>query len=684
MKLSAIAFNREELSRWGEALNKEWLVTNGLGGYASSSVLGVNTRKYHGLLVAAFHPPGDRTVCLSKLDEDIIVGSETYRLGANEFANNTFYPQGYNYLNKFSVAPFPAWTYSCGSVEVNKTVFMSKGRNGISAMYRVVNNNDAAAAVKIYPILTCRHFHSVLDRQKSSLTFTQKSTAKESEIVFQNPAATILCRATEGVFHEGINWVDGLFYRVEAARGEASRDDCFQPGYFQVTLPARADKEFIVNVAADQDQKAAHQILDSMGGGTVNEAKETLEAELAKHDDSLNGFYSLYPQVSPTDWLNWILYEADSFVVGVGNLMAIIAGYPWFEPWGRDTFVSMPGLLLVADRFQEARAVLETYGRHLKNGLIPNFISDWSGEPAYNTVDGTLWFINAIKQYLKYTSDRAFVRAKLWRSMQTIIDGHKKGTSFGIHLDSDGLLAHGSRLTWMDSEVNGDAVTPRAGKAVEIQALWYNALLTMQSVAVNLGDDALAEKYGEMAGKARKSFNEKFWNKSLGCLFDVLEPSGADVSVRPNQLFAISLDYPILFADKWRSVVDVVNRELVTPYGLRTLAPSDSKYRGKYSGDQASRNRAYHNGTIWPWLLGPFVTAYLKTNSYEEQSQERIKQKLLHPFFTQGVRQLVLGSICEVYDGDFPHTPSGCISQAWSVAEPLRAYVEDALRIKPR
>jgi predicted glycogen debranching enzyme len=682
MNLSAITFTKEALTRYDEALAKEWLVTNGIGGYASSTILGVNTRKYHGLLVAALHPPGDRTVCLSKVDEDVIVGDEVYRLGTNEFANCVF-PQGYTYLDTFSVAPFPMWIYQVGPITVEKTVFMPKGKNVVAIIYKTVNKGDKAACLKLYPIMTCRHFHDVVVQSQKPLQFTQKSGSQVSETSFQQPQVTILSQAIDGEFHESVNWVNGLLYRLEAERGEPNGDDCIQPGYFEVALGAGEEKEFAVKAASDLDIRAARQALDSVGNA-LDEVKACHSAHMGQIESSLGSFHRLHPEVSTADWLNWILYAADTFLVQspTGD-EAMLAGYHWFEPWGRDSFVSLPGLLLMKGKFNDAKNTLQSFNRLLRDGLIPNYIADRTGEASYNTVDGTLWFINAVHQYLKYSGDRVFVRAELWRNMQTIIDAHRRGTSFGIHLDSDSLLAHGPRLTWMDAEINGEAVTPRAGKAVEIQALWYNALRSMQSIAVIFGDFETAVKYGEIADKTRTSFNQKFWNASFGCLFDVLEPHGVDASIRPNQLFAISLDYPILYADRWRRVVDLVNSELVTPYGLRTLSPSDPKFIGKYGGDRASRNRSYHNGTIWPWLLGPFITAHLKAEGHEKAAREYAMQKIVEPFFTTWIKRAGLGTIGEICDSDAPHLSRGCISQAWSVAEPFRAYVEDVLMVKP-
>jgi len=680
--MPAIVFTQETLSRFGEVMRKEWLITNGLGGYASSTVLGINTRKYHGLLVAALHPPGDRTVCVSKLDEDVSVGNDVYQLGANEF-QDVIYPQGYKYLKAFSVAPFPTYTYGFDSIEVNKTVFMPKNKNAVSVIYHVSNENNFEAELKIYPILTCRYFHTVIDRLKNPFGFTQKSVGKELETVFKHPEATILCHSTDGEFREKINWIQRLFYRMEASRGEASSDDCFQPGYFEVQVPAEAEKEFAVSFAVNHESQIAREALTSVGD-TIDEVNASFNQELTQQSNMLEKFYGLHPEVPISDWLNWILLAADSFIVEntVGRKV-VIAGYHWFEPWGRDTFISLPGLMLVTGRFSDAKDILQNYIQYCQNGLIPNFVADKSGEPAYNTVDATLWYVNAVLQYLKYTGDSAFVKEELWENLQAIIDYHERGTLFGIRLDYDGLLMHGSRLTWMDAEVDGKEITPRVGKAVEIQALWYNTLRIMQLLANNFGEKALAEKYAGMADKTRISFNEKFWNTKAGCLFDVLDTNDTDASLRPNQIFAVSLDFSMLDKDRGAQVVNMVNRELVTPYGLRTLALNDPKFVGKCFGDRLSRDTSYHNGTIWPWLMGPFITAYLKINGYSTESREYAMQNLVLPLFSNGINQAGLGTLSEIYDCDSPNTPRGCISQAWSIAEPLRAYIEDVLMVKP-
>ena len=542
MKLPTITFDQEALSRFGKSIEKEWLITNGLGGYASSSILGINTRKYHALLVAALHPPGERTVCLSKLDEDVILENDIYRLGANDF-HDVIYPQGYKLIKQFSIAPYPKYSYDLAGINIDKTIFLHKNKNTASVIYNVNNKKSSGIKVRIYPLLTCRYFHKVVDRRKKSLNFTQKSSSNEVEVVFRHPQAAILCRSTNGEFKEKINWVDHLYYRDEAERVESSYDDCFQPGYFEVEVPPLIEKEFALTTSLSQEIQTAREILDSIGN-TNGDIDQALGHELYHRGNLLDNFYSLHPSVPMSEWLNWILFAADSFIVenSVGD-KSIIAGYHWFEPWGRDTFISLPGLLLATSRFSEAKSIFQNFIHLCKNGLIPNYITDKFGEPAYNTVDATLWYVNALFQYLKYTRDFAFVKEELWRDLQAIIDHHMKGTLFGIQVDYDGLLMHGSRLTWMDAAVGGKEITPRTGKAVEIQALWYNTLRIMQLIANKFGEKVLAEKYALLADKAKKSFNEKFWNEKLARLFDVLENSGGDPSLRPNQIFAVSLDH---------------------------------------------------------------------------------------------------------------------------------------------
>jgi predicted glycogen debranching enzyme len=339
--------------------------------------------------------------------------------------------------------------------------------------------------------------------------------------------------------------------------------------------------------------------------------------------------------------------------------------------------------MLVTGRFEEARAVFLEFAKYCDRGLIPNFLPDGVGPAAYNTVDATLWYINAVLQYLKYTGDFTFVKQNLWQVLKTFIEKHVEGTLFGIHVDADGLLFHGPQLTWMDAAVNGQPVTPRSGKAVEVQALWYNSLKTMELLANRFGESSEAEEYRRVAEAAQRSFVGKFWNAERSCLYDVVDEHTPDASLRPNQIIAVSLDFTMLDNAKNQKIVDVVHNEFLTPGGLRTLSRNDARYVGVYSGDRASRDRAYHNGTVWPWLLGAFTTAFLKVKGYAALQREYAFQNFLIPLFTQKVLEAGLGTLGEIFDGEPPHTPRGCIAQAWSVAEPFRAYVEDFLQVRP-
>lgn len=684
MQSPSINLNQEMLSHFEDEIREEWLVTNGLGGYASSTVLGINTRKYHGLLVAALHPPGDRRVFLTKLDEDVSIGNEVVQLGTNEFQDG-FYPRGYNFLKEFSVLPFPKYVYALPSVVVQKTVFMPFRKNAVITLYKVINDNRVDVNLQVFPIVNGRYFHSITDRSKEQVEYVQKQDDAEVQISSKPARSVLMMMPTEGRYFAGGKWVEHIYLREEANRGESCFDDCFQPGHFETRIEGENSSDFAIVAAAGADEGSAGTVLAQLPL-TTNDVKALYEKEKSRCENLLIGFYGDHRALSASSWLDWLVLAADSFIVQGGNKgqKAVIAGYHWFESWGRDTFISLPGLVLVPGRFDYARRILLGFKEYCKQGLIPNFLPEQNGQPAYNTVDATLWFVNAILQYLKYTGDFKLVKEQLWETLKSIIYNHVKGTSFNIHLDADGLLCHGRRLTWMDAAFKDEPVTPREGKAVEIQALWYNTLKTAQLLGYSFGERREAATYEQMAERARKSFSEKFWNGEKSCLYDVVGQSGNDDSLRPNQILAVALDYNILEGAKAKKVVDLVKRELLTPFGLRTLSGNDSKYVGACVGDRESRDKAYHNGTVWPWLVGPFSTAFMKTEGYTESARKYAFENFLLPLFTAKVFDGGLGTLSEIFDGDPPHVSRGCISQAWSVAEPLRAYVEDVMRMRPK
>src|SRR4030043_147624 len=683
MKLPASTFTHEARARFDEAIHKEWMITNGLGGYASSTILDINTRKYHGLIVAAFHPPGDRRVCLEKLDEEVNVGNSVYPLGASEFQNGIF-PQGYGFLREFTLSPFPKHFSTVQNVDVEKTVFMPFERNAVIALYRILNRSHDEVKIRVFPYINFRHFHSVTDKWKVPAEPLQKTDSSKNSISLSMPKTTLIMNAIGGQYSVSGKWVEDIYYREEAARGESCLDDWYQSGFFEFKIEAGRTENFAVTAVADKDEETAQKLMTEMPI-TIYDLMGLYERERARREDFLARFYGARVGLLPTDWLSQIVLATDAFVVKsvFAGEKSVIAGYPWFECWGRDAFVSLPGLLLVTGRFEDARKVFLVFSRHCKHGLIPNFVPDRAGEPVYNSVDASLWFLNAVLQYLKYTGDFEFVKKHLWNVMKNIIDSHVTGTVFSIHADKDGLLCHGPQLTWMDAAVDGGAVTPRAGKAVEIQALWYNGLRIMELVARKLEESSEADNYSQAAEKVRASF-AKFWNPEKGCLFDVVDNVKLDSSMRPNQIFAAGLDFCMIDREMAERVVDVVQHDLLTPCGLRTLAKSDSRYVGVYAGDRINRDRAYHNGTVWPWLLGSFVKAFLKTKGYGDFRLDFALKNFLLPLFTRSVSGVGLGTVNEIFDGDAPYTPRGCIAQAWSVAEPLRAYVEDVRQIKPK
>jgi predicted glycogen debranching enzyme len=684
MRLPSVSLSRETLSRFEDAIQKEWLITNGLGGYASSTVLGINTRKYHGLLVAALHPPKDRRVFLTKLDEDVTIGNDVYRLGANEFQDG-FFPRGYCFLREFSVSPFPKYVYALPNVEIQKTVFMPYGKNAVTSLYSVFNSEGSDFKIKVFPIVNGRHFHSVTDRLKSPVDFVQKHDGARVEISLKPISAFLIMNITDGQYLASGKWVERMYLREEANRGESCFDDCYQPGYFEISVKAGENKDFAIVAVAGEDQESARGVLTRQPS-TMAEARALYDEERSRCENLLVSFYGTHRTLDSKSWLDWLVLATDTFMVqGRGtNLRAVIAGYHWFEAWGRDTFISLPGLVLVPGRFDYARKIFLSFNDFCKRGLMPNFLPDGTEEPVYNTVDATLWFVNAVLQYLKYTDDFKFVRERLWETLKSIVENHVRGTAFDIRMDEDCLLFHGPQLTWMDATFEGEPVTPRAGKAVEVQALWYNTLRTVQLLAEKFNERNEADTCAQIAEKTRKNFAEKFWNARMDCLYDVVNEKENDDSLRPNQILAAALDFNMLDVARNQRIVGAVQRELWTPYGLKTLGRDDPRYVGVYGGDRRSRDKAYHNGTIWPWLLGPFITAFLKVEGYEESGRQYALKYFLTPLFSGKVFERGLGMLSEVFGGDSPHVSGGCISQAWSVAEPLRAFVEDVMQVRPR
>jgi len=683
--LPKIQKGRSTLSNFDKAIKMEWLVTNGLGGYASSTILGINTRKYHGLLVAAFNPPLDRWVVLTKLDEEIHIGKESYLTGLNEFRHG-IQPEDCQFLTEFSLEPFPTYKYDVHDVEFQKTIFMPHEKNTTIVLYDIFNPREEMVSVRVLPLVNSRHFHVVTEKDSLNWKFFQKPFECEVTIQPSVPLSALILFSSDGKYFAGKReWVKEMYFRVDNSRGESYLDDNFQPGWFELDVSPMGRKRFYVLATAGKSEEEARHVFSSIPRG-IEHINALYSQELKRRKSLLEKFQEQYADLEMEDWLKWLILATDSFVVKRESTKtkSVIAGYHWFEDWGRDSLISLPGLTLVLGRFEEAKEILLMFKRYCYKGIVPNRFPDRAGDkPVYNTVDATLWYFNAVLQYLKYTGDFDFVHEELWAVLQSMIEHHIQGTLYNIHMEEDGLIGHGPQLTWMDAIVNDQFVTPREGKAVEIQALWYNALKTMQLLAARFDQKTEAETYSAMAEKARKSFTKEFWNGQSGCLFDVINDSEQDSSLRPNQMIAVALDFPMLDRAKEEKVVETVWRKLWGTYGLKTLPDDDPRYIGKYLGGWAHRNSAYHNGIVWAWLLGPFTTAFLKVKGYETQWRNFAFKNFLQPLFHEEVFRAGLGTVSEIFDGDSPHESRGCIAQAWSVAEPLRAFVEDVMLKRP-
>jgi len=683
--LPKICLEPNVLSNFDKAIQMEWIVPNGLGGYASSTVLGINTRKYHGLLVASFNPPVDRKVILTKLDEEIQMKNETYPIGSNEFKSGV-QPKGYQFLSDFSLNPLPTYKYAVHGFQLQKKIFMLYGKNATAVMYEVFNSDENEAFLRISPMVNSKHFYSVTKKEYSALNFIQNPFEKGVIVKPSTLLSALILSSSEGRYFAGKGkWVREIYFRVDSSRGESCLDDSFQPGLFELRIAPKERKDFYVIATAGRNEKEARSIFSSICKEPDN-AYLSYNQELERRKSLLTMFQERFADVKMEDWLKWLILAADSFIVDRESTRtkSVIAGYHWFEDWGRDSMISLPGLTLVTGRFEVAKEILLTFKHYCCKGLIPNRFPNQAGDtPVYNTVDATLWYFNAVLQYLKYTGDFDFVRMELWDTLQSIMEHHIRGTSYDIHMDDDGLIAHGPQLTWMDAMIGDQFVTPRNGKAVEIQALWYNALKTIELLATRINQKEDAEKYRDMAEKAKKSFVDKFWNPQRHCLFDVVCEGQGDKTLRPNQVIAVALDFSLLDRTREKEIVETVWRELWGTYGLKTLQKDDPRYVGKYLGDWAYRDRAYHNGTVWAWLLGPFTTAFLKVKDYEKRWRSVAFQNFLQPLFQEETFKVGLGTISEIFDGDPPHASQGCVSQAWSVAEPLRTFVEDILLKRP-
>jgi predicted glycogen debranching enzyme len=656
-----IEFDRRVCGDLGEASSREWLETNGIGGFASSTIAGMNTRRYHALLTAATRPPVGRVVLLSKLDETLVVGGQRFELNVNRYAG-AVHPRGSEYLGSFRLDPLPRFHYRCRDLQLEKTVFLVHGENTVVIQYELLGDlRRRPCALEIRPLVAFRDVHSTTHANDAIRRDVRSRAGIAAITPYPDLPSLHFAHNAESIDTLGL-WFHNFEYEREKERGLDAVEDLYNP--------------FLLRFDLAGNSRAA--IIASTSEQAVVEAQRLQEREIERRARILQG--------APAEdaFAKLLTAAADQFIVARGGQTSVIAGYPWFADWGRDTMISLPGLTLVTGRFEDARNILRTFAGNIDHGMLPNRFPDWGEKPEYNTVDATLWMFHAVHEFLRYTGDYDFVRAELYQPLAGIIAWHERGTRYGIRLDSDGLLHAGERgtqLTWMDAKVGDWVVTPREGKAVEIQALWHNALCVMARLSLVFNKYAESSRYTSLAERAHARFAQVFWNETTGCLHDVISSDGPDSSIRPNQIFAVSLPYPLLSSDQALRVVEVVEWELLTPFGLRTLSPRDPRYRGRYDGDPRSRDGAYHQGTAWPWLLGPFLSAYVKVHGRTEEARRRADQ-FLDPLRAH-LWEAGLGQISEVFDGDAPHRPGGCFAQAWSIAEVLRTYIEDAKDRRP-
>lgn len=653
----------DEKSNAEDLLTKEWLLTNNRGSYASSTIIGCNTRRYHGLLIGSLTPPANRIMALANCLEMVILNGDVFNLSTFEFSGK-FAPAGFTYLKRFSQDGAVHFDYHLSQFRMTKSIYLLRDEDMVALVYDFTAVNNPMEFV-LRPFIGLRDFHAL----QKSYAHISASWLNDGLLIRHDipGSCELFLRCPSMNFEKDQQWWFNFMYRNDEQRGQDFTEDLWTPGFFKGTIDSSTRIVFWANLG--------------ISGKTVIEPQPDIEAvreDLRRHQNSL-----IAAAGNRNEKLRKLCLAADQFITkrqpseGCEPRTTILAGFPWFADWGRDAFIALPGLLLSTGRFEEAKSVLITFAAAADEGMIPNRFDDHSDTAYFNSVDASLWFINAAFQYLKVSGDSETFTQQLLPVIRCIIDSYHNGTRLDIHADPDGLITAGNeqtQLTWMDTKYDGVAFTPRGGKAVEINALWYNALSWLAQFYDSNGDMENAKRYRDMADKVRTSFGELFWNREAGYLYDCILPNGlADASLRPNQIFAVSLPFSPLSPEQQKCVVDAVQKSLLTPFGLRTLNVQDSRYKGIYEGPQKERDQAYHQGTVWPYLLGPFVESYLKVYGFSQKNKKKAAQ-FIKPLLRHLTEDGCLGQICEIFDGDAPHKPKGCIAQAWSVAELIRAY----------
>ena len=639
-------FDQSECQNLKNALSKEWLETNGLGGFASSTIIGANTRRQHGLLVAALRPPAGRHVLLSKFEEHVVIDGDESSICTNLYPNTVF-PHGFNVQIEFRLRPWPTFRYASHDFEIEKSVFLVQDENTVVVRYRNIRSRGPLQ-LKLRPLLAFRDSNALGKRNDSVNLATERGNGVLSIQPYDKLPRLYFHTKPDAVDTKA-DWYFRFTYPVEEERGLNFEEDLFTP--------------FELNYRLNEGQTISVVV--------STEKKKSVDAEelVARERQRRKEFERETDPVRQA-----LLIATDSFIARRGKRnLTVLAGFPWFADEGRDTMVALPGLTLTTKRFDVARKVLLTFAQSCDKGMIPDAFPDAGGTPEYNTVDASLWFVVAAWKYWKASGDKEGAR-KLLPVLADVIQHYREGTRHDIRADHDGLIiagASGAQLTWMDVQVDGYVPTPRHGKPVEVNALWLNALLMVAEMEETLGSNIRsAVSLRKLADKVVACFIKTFWFHEGGYLYDVVQGDFRDASVRPNQIFAVSLPYSPLSKPQQKSVLDIVTRHLLTPYGLRSLSPKDGKYCGKYTGNHWQRDCAYHQGTVWPWLIGPYCDAYAKVNGTGKAQRKEIA-RIIRPLLAH-LEDAGLGSIAEIFDGDVPHRPVGCFAQAWSVSELLR------------
>jgi predicted glycogen debranching enzyme len=648
-----VDFGRDRFTQLEAAERDEWLITNGLGGFASGTIAGSLTRRYHGLLFAALRPPSGRTLLVAALDETATIGERAFRLSTIRWSGGAVDPAGFANIERFRLdGSVPVWTFALDDVRLEKRIFMEQGANTVYVTYTVL---ESAAPVHLHikALADYRDFHGVT--HAGSMAMHVDPVERGVRIIAFDGATPYVIAADRGSCSPIGIWYNNFDLSEECARGLEDREDHFCVAAFDLDIGAGESGAIAASTAT----------LNSM------DAKTAWQHRRAHDLGVIGGFREAAGDAAPA-FIEQLALAADQFVVRRGLApdagYSIVAGYHWFGEWGRDTMIALPGLLLATGRNDEARAVLQTWSQFVDSGMLPNEIPADGHDPTYNSVDSSLWFVEAMRQYVQRTGDDATLRA-IFPVLREIVGRYREGTRYGIHADAaDGLLyagVAGVQLTWMDAKVGDLVVTPRIGKPVEVNALWCNALMSVSRLAARIGENA--DTYSAWAVTARRGF-ARFWNGSKGYCFDVIDgPDGDESALRPNQIIAAALTDTPLSTQQVRAIVDACG-PLIVPCALRSLAPSEPGYCGTYAGPQTQRDPAYHQGTAWAWLIGSYALAHLRA-----YGDPRAALDLLSPF-DEHLRVAGLGTVSEIFDGDPPHAPRGCIAQAWSVAEVLRAY----------